>query len=108
MTDLPLPDYDQLPIGSLQNRIRSLTADELREVLEYERTHAARLQVSTILQARLDELEDGAQPSGGSPDAPHPEVAPHARGGSRVSPQTAGPPINPPSQGVPSNPAQPR
>ncbi|WP_344136339.1 hypothetical protein [Saccharopolyspora halophila] len=27
---LPLPDCDNLPVGSLQHRIRSLTADEGR------------------------------------------------------------------------------
>lgn len=105
---LPLPDYDHLPTGSLQSRIRSLSADELRELLEYERAHADRLQVREIMQARLSELEDGAPPSSGAPDAARPEAAPPPHGGSRVSPQTSGPPINPPSQGVPSNPAQPR
>ena len=32
---LPLPDYDHLPIGGLESRVRSLTADEVEELLAY-------------------------------------------------------------------------
>ncbi|MER6980881.1 hypothetical protein ABT317_28905, partial [Streptomyces carpinensis] len=39
---LPLPDYDQLPLGSLEGRVRSLSAEEVEELLAYERTHADR------------------------------------------------------------------
>jgi hypothetical protein len=105
---LPLPDYDHLPTATLQHRIRSLTADELEQVLEYERRHADRADVRTILEARLRALHSGAAPSGGDPAAARPEAAPPPAGGSPVSTETTGPPINPPSQGVPSNPAQPR
>jgi hypothetical protein len=106
--DLPIPDYDALPLGDLQNRLRTLDQNQLSTVLDYEREHAARAAVLTIGAARLDELRSGAVPSGGAPDGPRVGSPPPADGGSPVSPQTSGPPINPPSQGVPSNPAQPR
>jgi hypothetical protein len=56
--DLPLPDYDHLPLGSLTTRIRSLDVGDLQTLVQYE--------------------------------------------------ATSGPPVNPPSQGDPTNPAQPR
>ncbi|MFI8194274.1 hypothetical protein ACIF8T_37035 [Streptomyces sp. NPDC085946] len=105
---LPLPDYDHLPLGSLQHRIRTLDETGLSQVLTYEEAHGNRLPVVEVLRARLQELREGAQPSGGSPHAPAPEHAPPADTGSQVSPVTSGPAMNPPSHGTPENPAQPR
>ena len=106
--ELPLPDYDHLPTGSLESRIRSLDADQLQALLTYEREHGDRLPVVTVLEARLRAVQAGAEPTGSDPMAatPEQEEAPPAGGG--VSPETQGPPVNPPSQGVPTNPAQPR
>ncbi|WNG85454.1 hypothetical protein C6A87_015955 [Mycobacterium sp. ITM-2016-00317] len=85
--DLPLPDYDQLTTGDLQHRIRSLTEAELQTVLTHEAGHAARVPVLEILEARLRELQDGAQPSPGDPRrAPGVQSNP---GGSPVSESTA-------------------
>ena len=106
--DLPLPDYDHLPVGSLISRVRTLDADGLQAVLSYEKGHANRVQVVQALNHRLSDLQAGAQPSGGAPDAAQPEHAPAPAGGSQVSEATSGPPINPPSHGDPTNPAQPR
>lgn len=106
--DLPLPDYDHLPVGSLTSRIRTLGAADLQTLLDYEKAHANRVQVVTAMQNRLTGLEGGAQPSGGDPAAVTPEAPPPAAGGSKVSGATTGPAMNPPSQGVPTNPAQPR
>jgi hypothetical protein len=107
--ELPLPDYDGLPIASIESRIRSLDADGVALVLEYEREHAHRVQVVQLLEHRLEALRSGdAVPSGGDPAAPAPEAAPGPAGGSAVSTATMGPPQNPPSHGVPTNPAQPR
>jgi hypothetical protein len=106
--DLPLKDYDHLPVGSLVSRIRTLDSDDLKTMLEYERSHANRVQVVSAMQHRLSGLADGAQPSGGDPAAPTPEAAPAPAGGSKASEGTSGPPVNPPSQGDPTNPAQPR
>lgn len=105
---LPIPDYDHLPQGTLEARIRSLDADALRRLLDHERSHGDRLPVVQLLQRRLEAVEDGAELTTGSPDAPTPEMPGPPAGGSKASPETTGPPMNPPSQGVPTNPAQPR
>ncbi|WP_371673645.1 hypothetical protein OG985_41805 [Streptomyces sp. NBC_00289] len=105
---LPLPDYDHLPLGSLQHRIRTLDEPGLRTLIAYEEAHGNRLPVLQVLRTRLRELSEGAEPSGGSPLASAPEHAPPADTGSPVSPATSGPPMNPPSHGTPENPAQPR
>ncbi len=105
---LPLPDYDHLPLGSLTHRIRSLDVDGIESLLSYERAHGNRLPVVQMLEARLDQLHNGATPSEGSPDAFAPEAPPAPAGTSSVSPATSGPKMNPPSQGDPTNPTQPR
>jgi hypothetical protein len=106
--ELPLPDYDHLPLATLQHRIRSLEAEELDQVLAYERAHGDRAPVVTVVEERLRQLAAGSEPSGGDPTAVRPEAAPAAAGGSNASPATTGPKINPPSHGDPTNPAQPR
>ena len=106
---LPLPDYDHLPLGGLTSRIRTLDAAGVRTLLEYERAHGNRLPVVEVLRNRLTALDAGAQPSGGDPAADVAAEAPlPASGGSKVSEATTGPPVNPPSAGDPTNPAQPR
>jgi hypothetical protein len=105
---LPLPDYDHLPLAGLVHRIRTLDQPALAELLEYETAHADRVAVVQAMQARLEELQNGAEPSGGSPEAPAAEAPQGAGTASAVSPATSGPPINPPSHGDPTNPAQPR
>lgn len=106
--ELPLPDYDHLPIGSLEGRIRSLDADALQSLLSYEQARGNRLPVVQLLERRLEAVRGGAELSGGSPLAATPEVQQAPGAGSEASPQTAGPPVNPPSHGDPTNPAQPR
>ncbi|MGI5350850.1 hypothetical protein ACQEU8_22115 [Streptomyces sp. CA-250714] len=92
---LPLPDYDQLPAGSVEHRIRSLGSDDVRRLLEYEQAHADRTQVKQTLTARLDQLESGAQPSPGDPNAPGPDIPSDTPGGSPVSPASAAEPEEP-------------
>jgi hypothetical protein len=106
--DLPLPDYDHLPVGSLISRIRTLDASGLQTLMEYEQGHANRVQVVSAMRNRLSGLKEGAQPSGGDPAAAGADTPPSAAGGSQVSEATSGPPVNPPSHGDPTNPAQPR
>lgn len=106
--DLPIPDYDHLPLGDLGHRVRALTADQLGTLLDHERSHGNRLPVVQVLQTRLEEVRGGAELSGGDPSTPSPSLAETAQGGSVVSPQTQGPPLNPPSHGTPTNPSQPR
>jgi hypothetical protein len=104
--ELPLPDYDQLPTGTIESRARTLDADGVERLLSHERRHADRVQVVQMLEHRLDALRRGdAEPSGGDPAAPTPEATAGEAAGSAI---TEGPPQNPPSQGVPTNPAQPR
>ncbi|NIZ89489.1 hypothetical protein F1544_00415 [Kineosporiaceae bacterium B12] len=105
-TQLPVPDYDHLPVATLRDRVRSLDAGGLATLLAYEEEHGAREPVLTVLRARADQLAAGAQPSGGDPAAAQPEHA-----GAPTGPllgESGAPPINPPSQGDPTNPAQPR
>ncbi len=105
---LPLPDYDHLPLGSLAHRIRTLDADGLTMLLEYERSHGDRLPVTELMNARLAELHSGAEPSGGSPLGATPEKTSGPPVPRETNQTTAAPTINPPSQGDPTNPAQPR
>ncbi|WP_233551342.1 hypothetical protein [Amnibacterium setariae] len=78
----------------------------MQQLLEYEEAHGSRLPVVEVLRHRIEALEQGAQPSG-AVEQSMPEVS-STQGGSPVSPATAGPVINPPSHGDPTNPAQPR
>ncbi|MEW2636131.1 hypothetical protein AB0903_31940 [Streptomyces sp. NPDC048389] len=64
--------------------------------------------MTQTMEARLQELAAGGSPSPGPPDSVTPERAAGASGGSKISPATAGPSVNPPSHGTPQNPAQPR
>ncbi|MFI5673463.1 hypothetical protein [Streptomyces cellulosae] len=106
-TTLPLPDYDHLPIGGLESRVRSLTASEVEELLAYERTHADRLPVTELLTARLEQLEAGAEPTSGDPGALRPEQGGHS-GGSPVSPATSPQPFSPPPHGTPDQRGKPK
>ncbi|UJW30438.1 hypothetical protein L3Q67_35365 [Saccharothrix sp. AJ9571] len=78
MTD-SIPDFDQLPLGAVKDRVRSLTAPALRELIEHEERHGNRLPVLEILRSRLEQLDAGAQPTGGDPTRA-PGAAKHAHG----------------------------
>jgi hypothetical protein len=53
---LPLDDYDHLTLGSLRARLPRLDAVALAQLLDYERVHANRLPVLTLLQNRLAKI----------------------------------------------------
>jgi hypothetical protein len=106
--DLPLPDYDHLPVQSLGQRIRNLDREDVATLLSYEREHAGRVPVVQVLEQRLEEVSAGAPLSQGSVDGQRPEAGEGVAGGSKAGPETEGPPVNPPSHGDPTNPAQPR
>ena len=103
---LPLPDYDHIPLGTLPSRIHALDKAGIEAILDYERHHGDRLPVIQVLESRLHALKEGAEPSG---SVPHdlPEMT-EGHAGSQVSPDTAGPKINPPFHGVSTTQAQPR
>lgn len=106
---LPIPDYDHLPVGSLESRVRTLDQPGVEALLAYESRHGDRAPVMNVLRQRLQSLQSGAKPSGGAGGSGEmPESSPGQTRASKASPETTGPPINPPSQGVPTNPAQPR
>ncbi|MER7013510.1 hypothetical protein ABT324_19000 [Saccharopolyspora sp. NPDC000359] len=105
--ELPIIDYDNIPVGSLQHRIRSLRADEVKLLLDHERTHNDRVQVREILQNRLDELRAGAEPSGGTQDD-KPVEAENTPGGSPVTPSGSPEPMHPPRHGMAGQPGKPR
>jgi len=108
--ELPLADYDHMTLGSLRGRLRSLDVEQLVQVRDYEKAHADRLPVVTMLDNRIAKLAAAPateQPSGVPSDRPAPGQGGTASG-SAVSLATGGPALNPPSQGVPTNPAQPR
>ncbi|WP_374984184.1 hypothetical protein [Streptomyces fradiae] len=105
---LPLPDFDELPVGALESRIRSLRPDELDRLLEYEEEHAGRPQVVQLITSRRRRLDEGAEPTGGDPAALRPERAGRAAGGSPVSPATSPQPSSPPPHGTPDQRGKPK
>lgn len=104
--DLPLPDYDHLPVGTLPSRISGLAEADVAQLVAYEKAHGNRLPILQVLERRLQDLQSGTEPSG-----PQNPSTPEVNTGEPATPQTSrvpGPPMNPPSQGDPTNPAQPR
>jgi len=55
----PLPNYDQLTIASLRARLRNLDVTQVRRLVEYEKGHAGRTDVLTMLERRIAKLEAG-------------------------------------------------
>ena len=71
--ELPLPDYDHMTLGSLRGRLRKLTTTQLVTLREYEKAHADRLPVITMLDNRIAKLatDPSQEPAG--------EIAPDPR-----------------------------
>src|SRR3954465_13186405 len=98
--ELPLPDYDQLPLNELRHRIRGLDEGQMRLLFEHEEAHGNRIPVLELLHARLRELRHGAEPSPGDPtSAPGAQKTPHD---SPVKESTAAEPGTPLRHGVAS------
>ncbi|MEU9888182.1 hypothetical protein [Sphaerisporangium sp. NPDC051011] len=55
----PLPGYSQLTMASLRARMRGKSADQIRELLEYERKTSARDEIVQMYAKRLAKLEAG-------------------------------------------------
>ncbi|GER23072.1 hypothetical protein NCCP1664_15680 [Zafaria cholistanensis] len=103
--ELPLPDYDHIPLGTLPSRIHGLDARGVSQLLDFERNHGNRLPVIQVLEQRLEALQAGEEPSGpAQPDTP--EVT-GEQGGSPVDPSTSGPTPVPPFHGNPTYNSQP-
>ncbi|HVF05124.1 MAG TPA: hypothetical protein VNA20_09805 [Frankiaceae bacterium] len=58
---LPLEDYDHLTLGSLRARLSKLDAVSLVQLRDYERAHANRLPVLTMLENRIARLANQPQ-----------------------------------------------
>ncbi len=106
--ELPIPDYDHLPIGSLFHRIRSLEQEPLLRLLRYEQAHSNRVAVTQAVQARLEQLQAGARPSGGDQSGIQPENPGTSGSDSPVSQQTSGPTPDVNFEGVPGEPRRPQ
>ncbi|HUR15616.1 MAG TPA: hypothetical protein VM097_14175 [Mycobacteriales bacterium] len=52
----PLEGYDGMTLGALRGRLRSLTTQDLEQVVAYERAHAHRIPVVTMLEHRIAKL----------------------------------------------------
>jgi hypothetical protein len=57
--DLPLANYDDLTVASLRARLRNLSADQLAELIDYEKAHAGRADVITMFERRIAKLAEG-------------------------------------------------
>jgi hypothetical protein len=57
--ELPLPNYDDLTIASLRARLRNLSADQLAQLVEYEKGHANRADVVQMFERRIAKLAEG-------------------------------------------------
>ncbi len=53
----PLPSYSELSIASIRARLRNLSADQVRELVVYEKAHAARADFITTFERRIVKLE---------------------------------------------------
>lgn len=95
---LPIPDYDHLPVTGLAHRVRSLTQAQIDVLLAYEREHGDRLPVVQVLETRRAELEAGAEPSGGDASGLAPEQAGAPSAGPQVTSATAPYPDIPPTE----------
>jgi hypothetical protein len=53
---LPVPNYDGLSLPSLRARLRTLSTDQLRVLVRYERAHAGRAGILAMFERRLAKL----------------------------------------------------
>ena len=82
--ELPIPDFDNISIGSLRARLRSLSVEQLVVLREWEQAHANRLNVITTLDNRIAKVADENSKANGSDypqEAKAAEQAAEAEGG---------------------------
>ena len=68
--ELPIPDFDNISLGSLRARLRNLSLEQLATLREWEQAHAHRLPVLTALDNRIAKLGAEAYPDNGKSTAP--------------------------------------
>ena len=59
--ELPLPNYDHMTLGSLRGRLVRLSLEDLLALRAYEKAHADRLAVVTMLENRIAKLRRAEQ-----------------------------------------------
>ena len=64
--DLPIPDFDNVSLGSLRGRLRSLSLEQLVILREWEQAHAHRLPVMTLLDNRIAKVSAEQTTTNGS------------------------------------------
>lgn len=57
--ELPVPNYDDLTIASLRARLRNLSADQVAQLVDYEKSHANRADVIQMFERRIAKLAEG-------------------------------------------------
>lgn len=55
--DLPLADFDHMTLGQLRGKLRSLSEVELVQLRDYEKAHANRLPITTMLDNRITKVQ---------------------------------------------------
>jgi hypothetical protein len=56
---LPVQNYDDLTIASLRARLRNLSADQVAQLVDYEKSHANRADVVQMFERRIAKLAEG-------------------------------------------------
>jgi len=56
---LPVQNYDDLTIASLRARLRNLSADQVTQLVDYEKSHANREDVVQMFERRIAKLAEG-------------------------------------------------
>ena len=54
---LPLANYDESTVASLRARLRNLSVEQLTQLIDYEKGHAARADVITMFERRIAKVE---------------------------------------------------
>ena len=54
---LPLANYDGSSVASLRARLRNLSVEQLAQLVEYEKSHAARADVISMLERRIVKVQ---------------------------------------------------
>jgi hypothetical protein len=57
--ELPVANYDGLTVASLRARLRNLSADQLAQLVDYEKSHANRADVVQMFERRIAKLAEG-------------------------------------------------
>jgi hypothetical protein len=57
--ELPVANYDDLSVASLRARLRNLSADQVAQLADYEKSHANREDVVQMFERRIAKLAEG-------------------------------------------------